>query len=121
MKSIFEVLKEIETRPAMFLGNRIENHHRWLFHLDLLIHGYEWALVQHKIMDWPERFSVKFMDFLHDKHGWCRSSGALGSISMNTANSDEAWESFWQLVWSFQAHLNSNSEVSIAKEGDSNA
>jgi hypothetical protein len=104
--TVFNVLREIETRPGMFIGLDSQHRAAQLRALEALLHGYSLALSENGV-DEPGIDFLRGLAAYMAAQGW--KVGAIGPIATIVAespNSEVAWRVFWKLVWEFEAKLN---------------
>ena len=108
MRTVFNLLKEIHKRPGLYLGWDEQHRVRQLQDLEMLLYGYATALKHHGIQEQVMDFNREFGDYLRQTRGWSLSCGPTAAIVGATANEQEAWSLFWELVDEFRASIEGN-------------
>jgi hypothetical protein len=117
MRTIFDLLDEIEQRPAMYVGYLHDGpRSEQLRNLEYLLFGYTIALRHHNLDESGMKdFPSKFAQYLFEKHDWSGSCGAVTAIRDAAKNDEEAWTMFWQLVREFRTTLESKKDSKDAR------
>lgn len=102
MSTVFNFLDEIRKRPSMHVGGDDRHRVRQLQALEQILYGYATALKYHGIQEPVMDFGREFSDYLRETRGWSLSCGPTAAIVDATANEQEAWSVFWQLVDEFR-------------------
>ena len=104
--SLFAILALVEMRPGMYVGFSEFERGQQLRALDVLIGGYTLAIHQHGLQDPGFDAYAGFPDFLKGRFGWSMSCGPIAAILEASENDDEAWNSFWRLLWEYRDQSN---------------
>lgn len=98
---VFELLREIQRRPTMFVGASNADRGQQLKNIELLLNGYALAVKSHDLnqdIDFPREFGA----YLHERFGWSASAGPVAAVRDAAKSDDDAWQSFWVLVEEFR-------------------
>jgi hypothetical protein len=95
VKTIFDLLEEIESRPTMYVSGSTAQQLR---DLELLLGGYVIALEMHGVAEPGGDFLAGFGQFLYESRGWSASCGPVQAIRDQVAGDDEAWRMVWILA-----------------------
>ena len=109
MRTVFDLLKQIEQRPSMYIGADDERE-RQLRNLEMLLHGYALALWQHGLDEPGGDFLQSFGAYLRERFGWSISAGPIAAVLRETGSATDAWRTFWAQVWEFRASVESTQE-----------
>jgi hypothetical protein len=108
MTTIFDLLKMIEQRPGMFVGGDDGQRELQLRNLEMFLLGYANALHQHRIDEPGKGFLEKFGAYLRERFDWSASAGPIAAVLSETGSPDEAWRTFWRLVWEYRDSVQKN-------------
>jgi hypothetical protein len=92
----------------MYLGGDDENRELQLRNLQLFLFGYESALCHHRIDEPGQDFLRKFGAYLRERFDWSMSTGPIAAVLRETGSPDEAWRTFWRLVWEYRDSVQKN-------------
>ncbi len=103
MADIFDILREIERRPAMFVGFDDQHRRDQLMHLESMLHGYALALREHSVTEPGLDLLAKLGEYVRGRFGWSSSAGVVAAVTAAARTEEEAWALFWKLLWEFEA------------------
>jgi hypothetical protein len=107
MPSVFDLLKDIERRPSMYIGWSDTERGRQMQDLEALLMGYGHAIERHAIDDPGRDFMKTFASYLRDTRGWSAAGGPMDAIRRAANNDEEAWELLWKLIAEFRSTVES--------------
>jgi hypothetical protein len=91
----------VQRRTSMYLPFHEQDFGRMLEGLELLISGYHMALYAHELRDEGAELYGSFPDWLMSRFGWSMSKGPIRAIRHETVSDEEAWNTFWRLLWEY--------------------
>ena len=99
MRTVFDFLRDIEKRPALYVGYDDESPGERLRDLEPISLGYGYALAQHEIDEPGRDFLRDLADYLRERYGWSSSLGPIHAIRAAAGCDADAWPLFWRLLW----------------------
>lgn len=103
MATIFTLLDEIRRRPSQYVGLDADHRLGQMRNIELLLHGYQYALSAHGIREDVQDFHAAFSRFLEESRGWETACGPTAAIRDAVDDEEQAWNLFWSLVDEFRA------------------
>lgn len=105
MATVFELLRAVQQRPAMYLGAEEAGRPQQLRNLEVMLYGYSEALHQHQLEEPGRDFVRGFGEYLRSRFGWSMSVGPVEAVLARAESDEEAWNSFWRLISDYRSRL----------------
>jgi hypothetical protein len=97
--SLLNFLRVIQLRPGMYTGAAVGDYGAHFDRLEMLICGYQHAVMVHGVHDSGVDLYAEFSSYLESKFGWNLREGLIATIRRESSSDEVAWETFWRLLW----------------------